>query len=523
MKNMSNHSSLVAGMTGTSIETEVSSGAELSFAELMARCEVPRPLSVGEVVRGTILPFANGSDFFVNCGQKADAVLPAREAGDLKHGDEAEFKVVNILGDEEGTVILSYTRLVREKAMEAAWETIIRLSETGDVTDAVIGDQVTKEEGGKVRVCGYEAKVHGIDAFIPASALASALSAAELKGKTVRVKVIKAERKRRFSNVVLSQKDAIEASLTEALASLTPGTVVSGVVSRIILQSKNARNEGEPRKEIGALVEFDLGVAGMVHKSEFADDPRVKPSDVVKVGDRVDVLIVSVDRESKRISLSFKGVESNKDAVAAAVQRCVDATKAQLTESFSKLEPGQIVSGRVKRIFLEREPHNDGGERREQGAIVVLPGGVEAFLHRNECSDSRLLMPSHLFKEGDVITAQIRFVDVANLKVQLSYKRVPANAEAIEAKAKELQRDFLASLKLGDRRRAVVTRTESYGVFCRIVGGIEGLMHIDTIEPNLSEQDSAIKRYRQGQSVEVEIIKIDVQNGYTRIGLAPAK
>lgn len=525
MKNMSNKTIVAAlDQVDAGINTEVDAAA-LSFAELIERHGVPARIGYGSVVEGTILPFSSGGYHFVDIGQKADAMLPKDDAPHLQPGDTAEFMVVSDPENEDGSVTLSYSRLEKEKKVKQLWENLTRLVETGDITHAVIGDPVTKDDNGRVRICGYTAKVEDVNAFIPASELGTNLSADELKGKTMPVKVLKAEQKRRFSNVVLSTKQAALALLPETLSTIEVGSTHTGVVSLIVLASKSNRSEGAARPEIGALVELTgLGVVGFVHKSEFANDRRVKPSDLVKAGDTVEVVVTNVDLEAQRLSLSFKGHTANAEAVAAAESAIADKAQASQREKLSSLSQGMAVSGRVKVILFERDYHGVNGERREMGTIVVLDNGVEAFLHRNECSDSRLVNPSHLFAVGDTIETEVKFVDLEQLRVQLSYKRVAANQPAIQAKQKELQSAFLASLKVGDRRTGTVSRPpEQFGVFVRLGGGIEGLVHVSNIEPDREKQDAALKQYRPGKSVEVEIVKIDVDNGFTRIGLSLVK
>lgn len=498
---------------------------ELSFEQLLALHDVPKPIGYGTVVTGTILPYQHGSHYFVDIGQKADAVLAKDDAAELQPGDVAEFVVVSDPEDHDGSVTLSYSRLKKEKAVKAAWETLARLVETGDIATAIIGDPEFKDDdrGGR-RICGFNATINGIDAFIPASQIDTVLPPAQLKGKELPVKVLNAEQKRRRSNVVLSHKEASRVLLPGKLATIEAGTSLTGTVSLIMLQSKSARTDGAARQEIGALVEIEPGVTGFVHKSEFANDRRIKPSDLVKVGDTVEVVVSNVDLGQNRLSLSFKAHEANKDAVASVESAQADKAKSALREKLGTLSPGQAVSGKVKIIIFETDYQGPADEKRELGAIVKLDNGVEAFLHRNECSDSRLVNPSHLFKVDDVIECEVKFVDLDKGRVQLSYKRVAANQDAITAKQKELQQQFKASLKIGDKREGTVSRQpEQFGVFVRLGGGIEGLIHVSTLEPNASLQDAALKQFRPGKTVTVEIIKIDEHNGFTRIGLSLVK
>ncbi len=220
-------------------------------------------------MKGTILPYGDNGHFYVGIGQKSDALLPKKDAGELQPGDEAEFLVVSD-GDSDECVTLSFTRLQHAREVESAWSSLKQLEASGDVTDVVIiGVEKRKDDD---RISGLKASFRGLlKGFIPLSLVQSNQPAGELVGSTVSVKVLKAEDKGRFSNILFSNKGASEALVASAIASLEVGTIVTGTVTKIMLEKKDARNEAGPRRETGVLVEFLPGVSGFVHKSNISE------------------------------------------------------------------------------------------------------------------------------------------------------------------------------------------------------------------------------------------------------------
>jgi small subunit ribosomal protein S1 len=512
MKNMNDTTSNVSVLAnGTNSNVDSSASQPLSFEALLAAYDVPRPVAYGQVVKGTILPVGDNAHFYVAIGQKSDALLPKKDAGELKAGDEAEFLVVSDGEDDEFTM-LSFTRLQHQREVEGAWSALLQLVASGDVTEVtVIGVEKRKDDD---RISGVKASFRGLlKGFIPLSLVQGSVDS--LIGSSIPVKVLKAEDKGRFSNILFSNKAANEALVGNAIADLSEGTVVTGTVTKIMLEKKDARNEGAPRRETGVLVEFQPGVSGFVHKSNISDSRGVKPSDVLKLGQVVQVKIISIDTESQRISLSYKDVEANREAIAA---QQADAIRNQL----GSLTAGDKLTGRVKRVLLERET-NPSAEKRELGAIVVLPNGTEAFLHRNECSDSRLVSISHLMKVGDEILVEVKFVDLEAGRVQLSYKKVAENKERVQSVSDELKSSFRSGLKVGDRRNGTVARVVPFGVFVRIGGGIEALLHVSEITSDRSRQEAELAAFKTGTPLDVVISKTEEDKGHTKVwvSLAP--
>lgn len=512
MKNMNQQTATATVNANAANNNTQGSATAETFEQLLARMEVPTLVAHGDIVRGTLLPYGDNGHFYVSIGQKSDALLPKKDAGTLQPGDEAEFLVVSDVDGDE-CVTLSFTQLQHRKEVQGAWESLTTLVASGETTEVtIIGVEARKDDS---RVSGVKASFRGlIKGFIPLSLVSSSTPVNELIGTTVQVKVLKAEDKGRHSNILFSNKAAMEALVGAAIEQLEVGATVAGTVSRIMLEAKTPRNEGN-RREIGVLVELHPGVSGLVHKSNLSNDNRVKPSDVLKVGDKVEVKILNVDSANGRISLSYKDVDANREALVA-------KQSATVRDQLSELTAGEVLTGKVKRIIFERET-TPTAEKRELGAIVILPNGTEAFLHRNECSDSRLVVISNLMKEGDEIQAEVKFIDLEQGRVQLSYKKVAANRERIQQVQKELQTTFRSSVKVGDKIRGTVARTVGFGAFIRLGGGLEALMHISDMEKDHSRQDEALREFTTGKSVEVSISRIAEEGGHTKIWVVPAQ
>lgn len=512
MKNMNQQTATATVNANAANNNTQGSATAETFEQLLARMEVPTLVAHGDIVRGTILPYGDNGHFYVSIGQKSDALLPKKDAGVLQPGDEAEFLVVSDVDGDE-CVTLSFTQLQHRKEVQGAWESLTTLAASGDTTEVtIIGVETRKDTSA---ISGVKASFRGlIKGFIPLSLVTASTHAKDLVGTTVQVKVLKAEDKGRHSNVLFSNKAATEALVGAAIEQLEVGSTVAGTVTRIMLEAKTSRNEGS-RREIGVLVELQPGVSGLVHKSNLSNDNRVKPSDVLKVGDKVEVKILNVDGANGRISLSYKDVDANREALVA-------KQSATVREQLNGLTAGEVLTGKVKRIIFERET-TPSAEKRELGAIVILPNGTEAFLHRNECSDSRLVSISNLIKEGDEIQTEVKFVDLEQGRVQLSYKKVAANRERIQQIQKELQSSFRASVKVGDKIRGTVARTVPFGAFIRLGGGLEALLHISDIDKDHSRQDEALREYTNGKSVEVTISRIADEGGHTKIWVVPAQ
>jgi small subunit ribosomal protein S1 len=345
----------------------------------------------GDVVDGVVVR-ADRDEFLVDIGAKSEAVVPAHE---IPHGPGAEVPRVGeaVLAyvmsgeDQDGRVVLSLTRAQAERG----WRNLQKLFEAGQ---SVEGDVVEHNKGGLV------VNVEGVRGFVPLSQIADLRRAGPddsvearleaMKGRRLLLKVI--EMNRRRNRLILSERAALQERRAREkerlLAELQPGETRSGVVSSIC--------------DFGAFV--DLGGAdGLVHLSELSWGQVAHPSQVVKVGERVDVYVVGVDRDTKKIALSLK--------------RLQDEPWARISE---KYEPGQIVTGRITKLAAF-------------GAFAEIEPGIEGLIHISELSDDRITHPKQVVREGDVLQLKVIRIEPARHRLGLSLRQVDEEPYGLES------------------------------------------------------------------------------------------
>ncbi len=372
--------------------------AKDSMKELMEGIESSmKPVRTGEVVKGKVISVTE-KEAMINIGYMSDGILTKNEICEnedvnlkdiLKEDDEIHVYILK-MNDGEGNLLLSKKRA--DKVV--AWDELDKASKDGLEIETTIREAV---KGGVV------SDVKGIRAFIPASQL-SLSYVEDLKlfvGKTLTVKVIELDREK--EKLVLSRKEIekVEAEIKkeQLLSSIKPGEKRTGVVSRLA--------------KFGAFVDLG-GMDGLIHVSELSWKRVNNPSDVVSVGDKVEVYVLGVDKENNRISLSLKDVNENPWA---------DVT--------GKCKVGDVVDGVVLKTL-------------DFGAFVEIQPGVEGLVHISEISEERINKVSDVLNIGDNIKVKILDIDNKANRISLSIK------EASE-KPKEDLKKFNDSESAGTR------------------------------------------------------------------------
>jgi small subunit ribosomal protein S1 len=340
----------------------------------------------GDVVEGVVVS-ADREEFLVDIGAKSEAVVPVHE---VPHGPAAEIPQMGetvlayVLSgeDQEGRVVLSLTRARAERG----WRNLQKMFEEGQ---SVEGEVVEHNKGGLV------VSVEGVRGFVPLSQIADLRRAGadesvesrleSMRGRRLLLKVI--EMNRRRNRLILSERAALQERRAREkdrlLAELQPGETRSGVVSSIC--------------DFGAFV--DLGGAdGLVHLSELSWGQVTHPSQVVKVGDRVEVYVVGVDRENKKIALSLKRLQGE-----------------PWSRVSEKYEPGQTVTGRITKLAAF-------------GAFAEIEPGIEGLIHISELSEDRITHPKQVVREGDVLALKIIRIEPARHRLGLSLRQVDEDA-----------------------------------------------------------------------------------------------
>lgn len=358
--------------------TKMSENKELEFNEqLVYMDQNDVQIAVGDKVKGQIISL-NEKAAFVNIGYKADAIIPIQEATrdenakieDLfKVGEEVEAKVISIRNDD-GYVVLSKTEIEREEA----YDEIKKAFENNETLKILIKESVNG---------GIIGRYKGIRVFIPAShiELFHVDNLEEYIGKTLEVNIIEYKLQRRGSKIVASRRNLLTKEKAEKEASawsaLEKGQIVEGNVKRLT--------------NFGAFVEVN-GLDGLLHVSEMSWGRVEKPEDVLKIDDKINVYILDIDKEKKKLSLSMKKLIANP------------------WESIEEKYPiGNIVLGKVVRFA-------------DFGAFIELEPGVDGLVHISEISYKRINKPGDVLKIGEQVKAKIINVNKEDKKISLSIK-----------------------------------------------------------------------------------------------------
>ena len=339
-------------------------------------------LRAGQTVTGKVVQITD-EEVCVNVGYKSDGLVKKSDLStpDVKIGDEIEVEVVKV-NDGEGNVLLSQRNIVNRKV----WDAIVAAFEN---------EEIVKGTGKESVKGGLIADVMGIRAFIPASLLSLHYveKIDEFVGQEMDLKIIEIDKSKK--RVVASRKAVLQAEeaarKAEAWDKLVEGEVVKGIVRRLT--------------NFGAFVDIG-GVDGLVHVSDLAWKRVGHPSEVVSVGQEIDVKILKLDRERDRISLSYK------------------ATQPKLWDiAGEKYVPGTVVTGKVVRIL----PY---------GAFVELEPGLDGMVHISQCAPTRIEKVEDAVNVGDEIRVKILSVDTEAKRISLSIREVLAD-EAMEAVSEE--------------------------------------------------------------------------------------
>ena len=364
--------------------TNVEAVQEENFAELLEQSI--KTLNTGDKVIGTVTGIGN-TEVQVDLGTKHAGYIPYDEVSTdpsvkpediLKVGDQIEVFVVRV-NDQEGTVQLSKKKLDGMKV----WDEMAEFVENKTTIDAVI----TEENKG-----GLVANVKGVRVFIPASqsGVAKGGDMAGMVGKTVQMKITEVNRARRrvIGSIRAVTSEARKAAQEKIWAEIENGKKYHGVVKSLT--------------SYGAFVDIG-GVDGMVHVSELSWNHIKSPADVVKVGDEIDVYVISFDPEKKKISLGYKTAEMN-----------------PWNQFMTNYKVGDVVDAKIVKLMTF-------------GAFAEILPGVDGLIHISQIADRRIGKPEDVLSEGQEVKVKITDVDAENKRISLSIRALleeaPADAE----------------------------------------------------------------------------------------------
>ena len=408
-----------------------------------------------EVIEGTVIAL-NKREAVVNIGYKSDGIIPMSEFRynpDLKVGDTVEVFIEN-QEDKKGQLILSH-----KKARAArSWD---RVNEALENNEIIKGYIKCRTKGGMI------VDVFGIEAFLPGSQI-------DVKpirdydvfvGKTMEFKVVKINQE--FKNVVVSHKALIEAELEqqkkEIIAKLEKGQVLEGTV-------KNITSYG---------VFIDLGgVDGLIHITDLSWGRVNDPNEVVKLDEKLNVVILDFDDEKKRIALGLKQLQPH---------------------PWDALDPNLKVGDKVKGKVVVMADY---------GAFVEIAPGVEGLIHVSEMSWTQHLRSAQDFmKVGDEVEAVVLTLDRKERKMSLGIKQLKADPWAnIEEK-----------YPVGSKHTAKVRNFTNFGVFVELEEGVDGLIHISDL--SWTKKIKHPSEFTQiGADIDVQVLEIDKDNRRLSLG-----
>lgn len=347
-----------------------------SMDEVMGNIETSmKSIKKGEIVKGKVITVTD-EEAIVNIGYMSDGVLPKKEISDnieqnprdvLKENDEIYVYILE-MNDGEGNVVLSKKVADREKA----WDELQELFKNNTIFSVVVKEAV---KGGVI------ASIKGIRAFIPASQLSTKFvdNLNEFVAKTLEVKLIELDIDKQ--RVILSRKEVekeqLQTKKEELLNSIKPGEKIKGVVSRLT--------------KFGAFVDLG-GLDGLIHISELSWKRVNDPSEVVSVGDAVEVYVLSVDKEKNKVSLALKDVSGN-----------------PWSNAIKKYKVGDMVDGTVSKFL-------------NFGAFVEIEPGVEGLVHISEISEERVTKIDSILSVGQKVKVKILDIDEKENRMSLSIK-----------------------------------------------------------------------------------------------------
>lgn len=417
-----------------------------------------RQLQVGEVVKGVVVQLSQ--DFvLVDVGYKSEGCIPIHEFTDengevsVKVGDEVRV-LFERAENERGYIVLS-----KKKAeSQAGWE---RIAEAGGEGGVIEGKVISKVKGGLMVDIG-------VQAFLPASQVdvRPGGNLDKYIGMTSKFKVLKMNRKR--GNVVLSRRVILEEERgqmkEQTLARLTEGEIMEGVVKNIT--------------EYGAFVDLG-GLDGLLHVTDMSWGRVGHPSELIKVGDTINVMVLKYDRAKGKISLGLKQT---------------------MPDPWLSVEQKYTVGDRVRGKVVSLA---------EYGAFIALEEGVEGLVHVSEMSWTRRVRhPSEILKVGEEVEAVVLGVDMGNRRISLGLKQTEINPWTVIGER----------YPVGTKLEGQIKNITDFGVFIGIEDGIDGLVHVSDISWTKRIKHPG-EVFSKGQTVQAVVLSIDAENERLSLGI----
>ncbi len=430
-----------------------------SFAELFEQSQIEKKMRPGSIVTGTVVE-VGPEMVVVNAGLKSEGLIPTEqfrnENGEIEVsiGDEVDV-ALEAVEDGHGA-----TRLSREKAKRAmAWKRLEKAHEDNETVTGIITDKVKG---------GFTVDIDTIRAFLPGSLVdvRPVRDTSYLEGKPLEFKVIKVDAQR--NNVVVSRRAVVETENTaereELLNSLQEGVVLKGMVKNLT--------------DYGAFVDLG-GIDGLLHITDMAWKRVKHPSEVVNIGDEIEVKVLKFDRERTRVSLGLK--QLGEDPWVNLARRYPEHAR---------------LFGKVTNLA-------------DYGCFVEIEEGVEGLVHVSEMDwTNKNVHPSKLVHVGQEVEVMVLDIDEERRRISLGMKQCMPNP----------WEEFAISFNKNDRVSGVIKSITDFGIFVGLEGGIDGLVHLSDISWNDAGEE-AVHNYKKGDEIEAVVLAVDAERERISLGI----
>jgi len=442
----------------TELPAQDSQAQEEDFATLFEQSLGEKNIEIGEVVTGTVISVGPES-VTVDIGYKSEGEVPLREfrgeegTPQVAVGDEIKVFFESV-EDEEGTVWLS-----KEKADQLKiWD---ELQEAYNQEQIVEGKIVQRVKGGlSVDI--------GVPAFLPGSQvdLRPVRNLDDLIGKMFPFKILKFNKKR--GNIVLSRRVLLEKEREEmrkdTLERMEEGVILEGIVKNIT--------------DYGAFIDLG-GVDGLLHITDMSWGRVGHPSELLSIGDKINVKVLRYDRERERVSLGLK-----------------QTTEDPWNTAAGRYPEGTLVQGKVVSLT-------------DYGAFIALEEGIEGLIHISEMSwIKKIRHPSQILSVGDIVECAVLNLDVENQRISLGLKQTEPNPWML----------LKEKYPKGSRITGTIRNITDFGIFVGIEEGIDGLVHISDLSWTHKIKHPA-EMYKKGDEIEAVVLNIDEESNKFSLGI----
>lgn len=430
-----------------------------SFAELFEQSQIENKMRPGSIISAKVLDIKTDS-VVVNAGLKSEGVIPIEqffnEEGQLEItvGDDVDVSLDSI---EDGYGV---TRLSREKAKrKIAWEELEKAHEDNKTVIGIITERVKG---------GFTVEVGKVRAFLPGSLVdvRPIRDTSFLEGKPIEFKVIKVDQRR--NNIVVSRRAVVETENTididGLLESLKEGALVKGIVKNLT--------------DYGAFIDLG-GIDGLLHITDMAWKRVKSPSEIVNIGDEIDVKVLKFDSEKRRVSLGLKQMG--------------DDPWLNLTNRYPE---GARLNGKITSLA-------------DYGCFVELEEGVEGLVHVSEMDwTNKNVHPSKLVHLGQEVDVMILDIDQERRRISLGIKQCGANP----------WEKFSSTHNKGDRVTGSIKSITDFGIFIGLDGGIDGLVHLSDVSWN-DDAETSIRNFNKGDEITTVVLAVDSERERISLGI----